>query len=415
MIHAVHKWPDKQPSWTTENWLRSLRVAKILSRALLVPSQADHEHSLFGKHWGYDLPLEDSELERIKGLSPEDIASAVDSATELLKKELEEQVKELIQGGRDAELRAQQEDDVVVLQQQEVDAVTLNNKFAAVKGAFEFQFGGMDDYHGGLEGLIGTPHPDLETIMRYEHCDSTYAKEEFECSYTGEEGGASFTTACAQYKYVAYESTKEKGTQNGVRELGRDGWTLKDFMRKNSAFVKKAKITEVEVLALRLYTGPMYQVGSKCSNRSRFIQILTTIVFLFLHLEPNHQWYNTLLRRRRLFDEKDFWQPFDNYKKEWMNMRAKQQRQMTRQTSSSGASALLGFDAYKQDGYRAFPFRTTLHVLNSAIIKLGRISPAEKVYRGTQGGVLVRRLHVQQLPQIYTITNCCLPRSALGF
>jgi hypothetical protein len=66
-------------------------------------SQEDHEHSLFGKHWGCDLPLEDSELERIKGLSPEDIASAVDSATELLKKELEEQVKELIQGGRAAE------------------------------------------------------------------------------------------------------------------------------------------------------------------------------------------------------------------------------------------------------------------------------------------------------------------------
>jgi hypothetical protein len=178
---------------------------------------------------------------------------------------------------------------VVVLQQREVDAVMLNTKFAAMKGAFEFQFGGMDDYHGGLEGLIGTPHPDLETIMRYEHCDSTYAKEEFECSYTGEEGGASLTTACAQYTYVAYEPAKKKRTANGVREQGRDGWKLKDYMRENSAFVKKAKITKVEVLALRLYTGPMYQ------------------------------WYNTLLRRRRLFDEKDFWQPFDNYKKEWMD------------------------------------------------------------------------------------------------
>jgi hypothetical protein len=100
-----------------------------------------------------------------------------------------------------------------------------------------------------------------------------------------------------------------------------------------------------------------------------------------------------------------------------MDMRAKQakqQRQTLTQTSSSGASALLGFEDYKQDGYCAFPFCTTLHVLNSAIIKLGRIAPAEKVYRGTQGGVLVSRLQMQQLTQIYTITNCCLSLSALG-
>jgi hypothetical protein len=34
------------------------------------------------------------------------------------------------------------------------------------------------------------------------------------------------------------------------------------------------------------------------------------------------------------------------------------------------------------------PFRTTIHVLNSAIIKLSRTQKATKVYRGTKGGVL---------------------------
>ena len=34
------------------------------------------------------------------------------------------------------------------------------------------------------------------------------------------------------------------------------------------------------------------------------------------------------------------------------------------------------------------PFVTTLHVLNSAILKLSRVQPAEKVFRGNQGGVL---------------------------
>jgi hypothetical protein len=41
------------------------------------------------------------------------------------------------------------------------------------------------------------------------------------------------------------------------------------------------------------------------------------------------------------------------------------------------------FDDYKQEG-SPFPFKTTLHVLNSAIIKLSRVQPAVKVYRGTK-------------------------------
>jgi hypothetical protein len=35
-----------------------------------------------------------------------------------------------------------------------------------------------------------------------------------------------------------------------------------------------------------------------------------------------------------------------------------------------------------------FPFVTTLHVLKSAILKMARLQPTEKVYRGTKGGIL---------------------------
>ena len=35
-----------------------------------------------------------------------------------------------------------------------------------------------------------------------------------------------------------------------------------------------------------------------------------------------------------------------------------------------------------------FPFTTTIHVINSAIIKLSRAQKAEKVFRGTKGGRL---------------------------
>jgi hypothetical protein len=56
------------------------------------------------------------------------------------------------------------------------------------------------------------------------------------------------------------------------------------------------------------------------------------------------------------------------------------------------SSSRAPFDDYKldhgHDSTHSFPFRTTLHVLNSAIIKLSRIQKAEKVYRGTSGGIL---------------------------
>ena len=42
---------------------------------------------------------------------------------------------------------------------------------------------------------------------------------------------------------------------------------------------------------------------------------------------------------------------------------------------------------WKEEGW-ATPFTTTLHVLNSAIIKLSRTMKAFRVYRGTKGGIL---------------------------
>jgi hypothetical protein len=55
---------------------------------------------------------------------------------------------------------------------------------------------------------------------------------------------------------------------------------------------------------------------------------------------------------------------------------------------------------------------TTIHALNSAILKLSKLQPACKVYRGVK---VSYRLQVQQLTQIHTITNCFLPFSATWY
>ena len=86
--------------------------------------------------------------------------------------------------------------------------------------------------------------------------------------------------------------------------------------------VHRANLQKWEVIALRLYTGPMFR------------------------------WYNSVLRF--------FGEPHD--------------------------ATRAPFDSYKARGNSEnCPFVTTIHVLNSAILKLSRQQPAQKVFRGTKG------------------------------
>ena len=76
------------------------------------------------------------------------------------------------------------------------------------------------------------------------------------------------------------------------------------------------------------------------------------------------------------------------------------------------------FDDYKKTDATEFPFRTTLHALNSAIIKLSRTQRSERVFRGAvqavyypqSFGSLTSRMYVAALnwhlcppPQIATL------------
>ena len=56
--------------------------------------------------------------------------------------------------------------------------------------------------------------------------------------------------------------------------------------------------------------------------------------------------------------------------------------------ADKGPEWLAHIAVWKSDHSDNIPFVTTLHVLNSAILKLSRVQPAEKVFRGNQGGVL---------------------------
>ena len=65
------------------------------------------------------------------------------------------------------------------------------------------------------------------------------------------------------------------------------------------------------------------------------------------------------------------------------------------QTKSVSIENLQDIQLWKeQHATEEHPFVTTLHVINSAILKLSRVQPAEKVFRGNQGGVLPKEFWI---------------------
>jgi hypothetical protein len=272
------------PSWTVSSWLVSLQLFDIISRELTK-----------------DMEPSEAEADYIKSLSQEKVKEAVANALPALQAGL---------------MRGHGE----LKKQEHVDATALNGKFSAAEGSFTFTYGGMDMYHAGLEGLIGLPAPDIERKMEWEHTESWYAQEAFDCWYI--DGG---TTAKTEYDYVNSPAI-EASCMNGLRDAKHDGWTLQHFMDDKADLIKKAGLQLAEVMALRLYTGPMYL------------------------------WYNNVLRFCK---------------------------------SATDPARLKHIVTWKENhATDEPPFVTTLHILNSAILKLSKVQPAQTVYRGNQGGVL---------------------------
>jgi hypothetical protein len=222
--HGLHLEQNKDdggaPGWTARSWLSSLPLLDILGRELLAVSGLDARTF--------------EEADCIKALSTEAIDTAVDAAASRIKGELREAV-------------------AMLRQTNDVDAPRLNENFAADKRTTTIPYGGMEDYHAGLEGMIGIPDPRVAEVVEWEHTRSTESSKEFSCLWKGE------TTAKNEYNYVVNLAAKEEDTDAmhgmGRREEGRDGWTLERFMRENRSLISAAKLQKVEVVVLRLYTG----------------------------------------------------------------------------------------------------------------------------------------------------------------
>jgi hypothetical protein len=138
----------------------------------------------------------------------------------------------------------------------------INSKFT-LDGAFVGKFATLDDFHKGPEELIGTPNPKIMQGMQAEHCLRGNSQKEFT---TGNYNV--ITTPATEWEFVvepkegvAYPHTPKDKTLWPIEKKwkgdnGREFENLEVLMAKKQ--VTLAGLLEMEVIALRLYTGPMF-------------------------------------------------------------------------------------------------------------------------------------------------------------
>jgi hypothetical protein len=133
--------------------------------------------------------------------------------------------------------------------QMEADA----GKFNVVKMAC----GGIVDFHSGLTGRVGMPHLKFKDAMRQEHC------EKAGCNTSFTTGNYKITTTPKQeWLYIAGDETGQLVPCPDMGH-GRRIVRISELMQLKLAI--DAKLTEVEMLAVVLYTGPMFQVSQQCT------------------------------------------------------------------------------------------------------------------------------------------------------
>lgn len=202
-----------------EQYVKKLPLTCIIADAL-------------GAHVGSD----DDALQRFSQLSDAGLECAMQAATSGLKAELAKAQTEVVK--------------LLAAKQQSSDQLS-SNKYQAPR---KMACGGINDFHAGLSGRIGSPSLKFEAGMRAEHCFK---------------GGHDFEFTTGNYKI---KTTPERewmqivGDENFVRAAvpademlhGRVITDISELLKRPLAV--QAGLIKCEIIALSLYSGPLYEI-----------------------------------------------------------------------------------------------------------------------------------------------------------
>jgi hypothetical protein len=150
--------------------------------------------------------------------------------------------------------------DSIHLELQRVFAAESEAKKDAGKfTVFAMSCGKVADFHSGLSVRVGTAHPSFEATMRREHCqkagcDVPFKSDNYQIT----------TTPKNEWLYIAGNET---GQLRACRDMGHGRRIVPVDELLLLPLARHAKLTRPEMLAIVLYTGPMFQVYNTILRR----------------------------------------------------------------------------------------------------------------------------------------------------
>ena len=210
----------------------------------------------------------------------------------------------------------------------------LNGKFQMEARSFEMAFGSLETFYGGLEKILGPPQMvrgSLREAMKQEHCERKDAK----LSFTSSNGTT--TTSKMEWEIVVepqigklYPERASYRTPEGVATqpgLCRRAVTLCELAKEMALVNSRLRSSgHVELLEVELVGGRLYT-------------------------GPMYEKYNAVLRKE------------------------------------SGAPALV---SRCKELTKGNSYATTIHAINSCVLKLSKLTKAGRVWRGFNGASLPR-------------------------
>lgn len=144
--------------------------------------------------------------------------------------------------------------DTKIKESLEDDKKNTASKFSV---CMEMKSGTIEDFHRGLVGRIGSANLDFFNAMKAEHCSKAGSKDEFET--------LNYAIKSTPYREWCLVVDKEKVVPEPDMRYGRRIPDIDELMTLDVA--KRAKLSRPEVIAVVLYTGPLYYVYNSILRR----------------------------------------------------------------------------------------------------------------------------------------------------
>jgi len=320
--------------WRIVEWIKGVGVHRAVAVALLAPLAAEQRASDPG-----------AALEFVKGLkSREQVAQLLGTRAFLAT------VVDMVWN----EVRTLQS----------VGAATSKNLESKFAGAVALSYSTLDTFFGGLEGIVGSPNPKVLEGIRNDHLKGpgTESSDVFTTSNYGVE-----TQSRIEWHFVASSDvtpeqlripcwpneSAEKLPDRACARRRRSLEALEAAVADNNRHLREANQPEMmleEIIAACLYTGPMFvKYNALLRGLASEIPFLCNQMVSLCCPKDVADAYLGSTPRDKLF---------------------------------LVAAGKITFEVAKQSLNK---YTTTLHAINSAIIKLGKLTKAIKVYRGIAG------------------------------